>query len=99
MQRRFDPQHGRTHLVSEVLSQSLEEWMADLAPRRLCPVLDLGQQLRLDPDSLVRDPLGVGPVLTDRRLQPPLQVGGGRLVEPWPTLPARISLSPLCRPR
>jgi hypothetical protein len=32
----------------------------DLSFRRFRPVLDLGEQLRLDPDAFVSDPLRVG---------------------------------------
>jgi len=37
--------------------------MAHLSLGRLRAVLDLGGQLRLNPNALVRDPLGVGLVL------------------------------------
>lgn len=55
--------------------------MPDLALRRLRPVFDLGKQPGLDPDALVRDPLGVGLCLPDQRLEALLQVGRGGLVE------------------
>ena len=54
--------------------------MPDLAICGLGPVIDFGQQLRLDPDALVRDPFGVRLRLADQRLQSGLQVlcrGGG----------------------
>jgi uncharacterized membrane protein YfcA len=44
----------------QVLPQALEERVAHLALRRFGAVLDLGEQLWLDPDALVRDALGVG---------------------------------------
>jgi hypothetical protein len=54
-----------------MIPQSLEERMSDLPFGRLRAVLDLGQQLRLDPDALVGDPLGVaiGARSGDRRNQ------------------------------
>ena len=55
--------------------------MPHLALGRFRAVLDLGQQLRLDPDALVRDPLGVGLGLADQRRQALAQIGGGCLVE------------------
>ena len=55
--------------------------MLDLSLRRLRPVLDLGQKLRLDPDALMRDPLREGLRLPDQRLQSLAQVRGGDLVE------------------
>jgi hypothetical protein len=55
--------------------------MPDFTLRGLRAVFDLGQQLRLHPDALVCDPLGVGLRLADRWRQPLLQIGGGGLVE------------------
>jgi hypothetical protein len=55
---------------SEVLAQPLEERVPDVPCGRLRPVLDLGQQLWLDPDALVCDPLGVWLGFPDERLQP-----------------------------
>jgi hypothetical protein len=52
---------------SQVLPESLEEWMPDPALRRLGPVFNFGQQLGLNPDTLVRDALGVGLCLADQR--------------------------------
>jgi len=53
----------------------------DLSFGRLRPVLDLGQKLRLYPDALAGDPLGVGLRLAVQRLQPLLQVRRRGLVE------------------
>ena len=58
-----------------------EKRMADLALGRLGAVLDLGEQLRLDPDALVRDPLAVGLGLADQRREALAQVCGRLLVE------------------
>jgi hypothetical protein len=49
--------------------------MPDFTLRGLRAVFDLGQQLRLHPDALVRDALGVGLGLADQRLQPLAQIG------------------------
>ena len=65
----------------KILAQPAEERVPDLSFRRLRPVLDLGQQLRLDPDALVRDPLRERLRLPDQRRQALLQVGGRDLVE------------------
>jgi hypothetical protein len=43
--------------ASQVFPQAFEEWVPDFPFRGLRPVLDLGQQFWLDPDTLVRDPL------------------------------------------
>ena len=55
--------------------------MPHLSLGRLRAVLDLGRELRFDPDALVRDPLGVGLRLPDQRRQALAQVGGRCLVE------------------
>jgi hypothetical protein len=55
--------------------------MPDLSLRRLGTVLDFGQQLRLDPDALVCDPLCEGLRLPNEGLQALPQVGGRNLVE------------------
>jgi len=55
--------------------------MSGLPLRRLCAVLDLREELRLDPDALVRDPFRVWLRLADQGLQPLLQVGGRAFVE------------------
>jgi hypothetical protein len=55
--------------------------MPELALGRLSAVLDLGVQLRLHPDSLVRDPLSVGLGLADQGREAPAQLGGRLLVE------------------
>ena len=43
--------------------------MANPALGGLSPVLDLGQQGRLDPDAAMRDALAVGPGIPDQRLE------------------------------
>jgi hypothetical protein len=53
----------------------------DLSLRRFRPVLDLGEQFRLDPDAIVGDLFGVGLRLADQRFQPFLQVRRRGLVE------------------
>jgi hypothetical protein len=55
--------------------------VSDLPRRRLRAVLDLGKELGLDPDALVRDPLRERLRLPDKRLQTLAQVGGRDLVE------------------
>jgi hypothetical protein len=54
---------------SYVVAQASEEGVTHLALRRLGPVLDLGQQLRLDPDRLVRDALRIRLGLAHQRRQ------------------------------
>jgi hypothetical protein len=55
--------------------------MPHLAFGRFGAVLDLGQQLGLDPERLMRDRFAVGLGLADQRRQAPAQLGGRRLVE------------------
>jgi hypothetical protein len=55
--------------------------MAQLAFGRFRPVLDFGQQRRLDPDAAVCDLFGVGLRLPDQRFEPRLQILGRRFVE------------------
>jgi hypothetical protein len=55
----------------EIFPQSSEEWVTDLSLGRLCAIFDLGQQLGLDPDALVRDPL------RERLRLPAQEVGEG----------------------
>jgi hypothetical protein len=62
--------------------------MPDLALGRLRTVLDLGKELRLDPNALVRDPFRIGLRLADKRLEALAEVGGRDLAKPWSTLPA-----------
>jgi hypothetical protein len=64
---------GRT-TSSEVLPQALEEGMPHFAFRRLRAVFDLGKQLGLHPNPLVRDPLRIGLRLADQGLQALLQI-------------------------
>jgi hypothetical protein len=52
-----------------ILADAFEKRMPCLALSGLRPVLDFGQKLRLDPDALVRDPLGVGLCRADQRRQ------------------------------
>jgi hypothetical protein len=61
--------------------------MTDLALRRLDPVLDLGQQLRLDPDRLVCDPLRIRLGLAHQRRQLLAQLRRRGLVKPVINLP------------
>jgi len=61
--------NARTTPLSQILPKAFEERMPHLAFGRLRPVLDLCQQLRLDPDALVRDPFGVRLRLSDQRRQ------------------------------
>ena len=55
--------------------------MAHLALGGLGSVLDLGVELRLHPDALVRDPLDVGLGFADQGREALAQLGGGLLVE------------------
>jgi hypothetical protein len=55
--------------------------MPDLSLGGLRAVLDLGKELGLDPDALVRDPFRIGLRLADKRLQTLPQVRGRDLVE------------------
>jgi hypothetical protein len=55
--------------------------MPDLAFGGFHAVLDPGEQLRLDPDALVRDALRIGLCLPDQRRQALAQLGGRGLVE------------------
>ena len=59
----------------EILPQALEEGMADLSLGRFCAVFDFREQLRLHPDALVRDPLGVGLRFADQRREALAQFG------------------------
>jgi hypothetical protein len=67
--------------ASEVLAQPLKERMPHLGLGRFGAVLDLGQQLGLDPERLMRDRFAVGLGLADQRRQAPAQLGGRGLVE------------------
>ena len=51
-----------------ILAQAAEERVPDLSLRRFRAILDLGQQLRFDPDALVCDPLFEGLRLPNQRL-------------------------------
>ena len=53
---------------SQIIAKPLEHRVAYLALRRLGTVFDLGKQFRLDPNALVRDPLGIGLSFPDQRL-------------------------------
>src|ERR1700730_470504 len=55
--------------------------MPDLSLGGLRAVLDLGKELGLDPDALVRDPFRIGLRLADKRLKTLPQVRGRDLVE------------------
>ena len=66
---------------SRILPQALEEGMADLSLGRFGAVFDLGVELRLHPDALVRDPLSVGLGFADQRREALAQLRGGVLVE------------------
>ena len=68
-------------LGSQVVPQPLEERMAHFALRGLGAVLDLGEQLGLNPDRLVRDLLRIGRGSADERRQSSAQLSGRRLVE------------------
>jgi hypothetical protein len=59
-----------------------EKRVSYLALSGLGTVLDLGQYVRLDPDRLVRDALGVGLRFPDQRCQTIAQIRSGGLVEP-----------------
>jgi hypothetical protein len=50
-----------------VLGHYRSSWMPDLALGRLRTILDLGEQLRLDPDATVGDALAVRLSFTDQR--------------------------------
>src|SRR3954470_4103935 len=67
---------------SEILPDSLEERMTQLALGGFRPVLDFGEQRWFDPDGAMRDLPGVGLRPADQRLEPGLQLRGRRLVEP-----------------
>jgi hypothetical protein len=56
-------------LPSQVFPQTSEERVPDFSLGGFRPVLDLGQQLRLDPYSIVRDPLRERLRLPDQRRQ------------------------------
>jgi len=53
-----------------------EEWVSHLALGRLGAVLDLGEQFRLYPDALVRDPFSVGLGFSDQGRETLTQFGG-----------------------
>ena len=59
----------RRHTRSQIFAQALEERMPDLAFSRFCAVFDFGQQLRLDPNAAMGDPLGIGLGFPDQRCQ------------------------------
>jgi hypothetical protein len=61
---------------SQVLPQPPKERVPHLSLGRLGAVLDLGVQLRLDPDSLVCDAPGVRLGFADQRRQALAQLGG-----------------------
>jgi hypothetical protein len=73
--------------MSEVLAQLFEEGVPHFSLGRLRPVLDLGQQLRFDPDALVSDLLRERLRLPNQRRQTLLQVGRRDLVEAVVDLP------------
>jgi hypothetical protein len=81
--------HRAHQFISQVLPQAFEERMPDFALGGFRAVFDLGQQLRLHPDALVRDALGVGLGLLRisgvRRLR---KSAADVLSKPWSTLPA-----------
>jgi hypothetical protein len=54
----------------------LKKRVSHFALGRLRPILDLGEQRRLDPDAAVRDLFVIGLRLPDQRLQPRLQILG-----------------------
>jgi hypothetical protein len=83
---------------SQVLPQAPEERVPDLSLGGLRAILDLGQKLGFNPDSLVADALGIGLGLSDEGFKPLLEVGGRTLSKPWSTLPAWNRSSPLRRP-
>jgi hypothetical protein len=73
---------------SSILPDAFEERMPHFAFCGLRPVLDLGEQFRLDPDALVRDALAVRlrfAVSGVRRLR---NSAAEVLSKPWSTLPA-----------
>ena len=55
--------------------------MPHLTLRGLCPVFDFSQERRFDPDSSVRDPLGIGLRLSDQRFETFLEVLRGDAIE------------------
>src|SRR3954467_8916440 len=59
----------RRRRSSQIFPQILEEWVPDLPLCRLRAVLDLGQELRLDPDAPVSDPLRIRLSLADQGFQ------------------------------
>jgi hypothetical protein len=54
--------------------------MSHLPLGGLGTVLDLGKQLRFDPDVLVRDPFGIGLRLANEWLEPLAQLGSRCLI-------------------
>src|SRR3954464_15021280 len=66
---------------SKVLPKSFEDRMPHFPLGGLGPVLDLGEELRLDPDALVGDALAVGLGLSHEWLQPLVKLNRRRLVE------------------
>lgn len=73
--------------------------MPHLALGRLCPVLDLSEQLWLDPDALVRDAPSVRLRFPDQRRQALAQLGGRGLVEAMVDLASVEQVAAFARPR
>jgi hypothetical protein len=62
--------------------------VSHLALGRLGAVLDLGEQFRLYPDALVRDPFSVGLGFADQGVRRLRSSADDCLSKPWSTLPA-----------
>lgn len=72
----FAHSQNRSKSSIKVLPWASEEGMAHLALTRFGSVLDFGKQFRLNPDALVRDPLGIGLGFSDQWRQALAQLGG-----------------------
>jgi hypothetical protein len=83
---------------SEILSQPAEKRVTYLAFGRLRPVLDLGEQLRLDPACPVSDPLAVGLCFANQRRKTLLQGGEGCFVKAMIDLAGIYQIGALRRP-
>ena len=66
---------------SQVLSHAFEERVPHLSLSRLRPIFNLRIDLGLNPDTLVRDALGVRLGCTDQGHQTFAQIGGGLRIE------------------
>ena len=83
------PSSQRVHPISlQVLAQAAKERVPNLALSGFRPVFDFSQQLGLDPDTSMTDPLGVGLRFSDQWRQPRPQHLGAFGIEAMVHLPA-----------